>query len=211
MIRNPFFKRVQEIANSAKVKAFAQGSIDWYRKKINSLTGKPSREELIRKGNQKTMIIPGNMYFYFYDPKLKDDVKKLPYYDIFPLVVVLNRYSDGFLGLNLHYLSPKHRGIFLGQLYALRSNSKLNESTRLRVTYGFLKEASEYKLFKPCIKRYLYNHVETNFARVNSSDWLTSVFLPVAKFVRANNTTVWSDSVLISQGQTPSYKRKKNK
>lgn len=209
MIRNPFFKRVREIANSANVKAFQQGSIDWYRKKINSINNKPSSEELITKGNQKTMIIPGNMYFYFYDPKYKDDIKKLPYYDKFPIVIVLDRYKNGFLGLNLHYLSPKHRGIFLAQLYALRSNSKLNESTRLQVTYNFLKESSELSLFKPCIKKYLYNHTKSNYARISSQDWLTAVFLPVAKFVRANNTTVWSDSVLISKGQTPSFRRKK--
>lgn len=210
MIRNPFFKRVQEIANSAKVKAFQQGSIDWYRQKINSLTGKPSREDLIRKGNQKTMVIPGNMYFYFYDPKHKDDIKILPYYDRFPLVVVLDRYRDGILGLNLHYLPPKQRGAFLAQLYDLRSNSKLDESTRLRVTYQFLKNSQEMRLFKPCIKKYLYNHVKTNFARVSSPDWLTAVFLPVAKFIRSNNSTVWSDSILISNGQKPSYKRKKS-
>ena len=34
---------------------------------------------------------------FFYDPKLK---KKLPYYDTFPLVLPLENYSDGFLGLN---------------------------------------------------------------------------------------------------------------
>lgn len=203
MIRNPFFKRVQEIANSAKVKAFQQGSIEWYRKKIGSLTNKPSSQELIQKGNQKTMIIPGNLYFYFYDPKLKDDVKKLPYYDKFPLVVVLKRDRTGFLGLNLHYLPPRMRGIFLGQLYDYRSNSKLNESTRLSLTYDMLKSVAELKMFKPCIKKYLYNHVQTNFARVNSSDWITAVFLPVAKFVRAVNSKVWSDSMLISMGINP--------
>lgn len=203
MIRNPFFKRVQEIANSAKVKAFQQGSIEWYRKKIGSLTNKPSSQELIQKGNQKTMIIPGNLYFYFYDPKLKDDVKKLPYYDKFPLVVVLKRDRTGFLGLNLHYLPPRMRGIFLGQLYDYRSNSKLNESTRLSLTYDMLKSIAELKMFKPCIKKYLYNHVQTNFARVNSSDWITAVFLPVAKFVRAVNSKVWSDSMLISMGINP--------
>lgn len=203
MIRNPFFKRVQEIANSAKVKAFQQGSIEWYRKKIGSLTNKPSSQELIQKGNQKTMIIPGNLYFYFYDPKLKDDVKKLPYYDKFPLVVVLKRDKTGFLGLNLHYLPPRMRGIFLGQLYDYRSNSKLNESTRLSLTYDMLKSVAELKMFKPCIKKYLYNHVQTNFARVNSSDWITAVFLPVAKFVRAVNSKVWSDSMLISMGINP--------
>lgn len=203
MIRNPFFKRVQEIANSAKVKAFQQGSIEWYRKKIGSLTNKPSSQELIQKGNQKTMIIPGNLYFYFYDPKLKDDVKKLPYYDKFPLVVVLKRDKTGFLGLNLHYLPPRMRGIFLGQLYDYRSNSKLNESTRLSLTYDMLKSVAELKMFKPCIKKYLYNHVQTNFARVNSSDWITAVFLPVAKFVRVVNSKVWSDSMLISMGINP--------
>lgn len=203
MIRNPFFKRVQEIANSAKVKDFQQGSIEWYRKKIGSLTNKPSSQELIQKGNQKTMIIPGNLYFYFYDPKLKDDVKKLPYYDKFPLVVVLKRDRTGFLGLNLHYLPPRMRGIFLGQLYDYRSNSKLNESTRLSLTYDMLKSVAELKMFKPCIKKYLYNHVQTNFARVNSSDWITAVFLPVAKFVRAVNSKVWSDSMLISMGINP--------
>lgn len=203
MIRNPFFKRVQEIANSAKVKAFQQGSIEWYRKKIGSLTNKPSSQELIQKGNQKTMIIPGNLYFYFYDPKLKDDIKKLPYYDKFPLVVVLKRDRTGFLGLNLHYLPPRMRGIFLGQLYDYRSNSKLNESTRLSLTYDMLKSVAELKMFKPCIKKYLYNHVQTNFARVNSSDWITAVFLPVAKFVRAVNSKVWSDSMLISMGINP--------
>ena len=203
MIRNPFFKRVQEIANSAKVKAFQQGSIEWYRKKIGSLTNKPSSQELIQKGNQKTMIIPGNLYFYFYDPKLKDDVKKLPYYDKFPLVVVLKRDRTGFLGLNLHYLPPRMRGIFLGQLYDYRSNSKLNESTRLSLTYDMLKSVAELKMFKPCIKKYLYRHVQTNFARINSSDWITAVFLPVAKFVRAVNSKVWSDSMLISMGINP--------
>ena len=208
MIRNPFFKKVREIANNANVKAFQQGSIDWYRKKINSLTNKPSRNELISKGNQKTMIIPGNMYFYFYDPKLKNDVKKLPYYDRFPLVIILQRYKDGFLGLNLHYLSPRYRGLFLGQLYEYRNNNKLNENTRLTLTYRFLKGTSELKLFKPCIKKYLYTHVETNFARVSSEDWLSALFLPVAKFIRANNTTVWSDSILISQNQLPSYRKK---
>lgn len=210
MIRNPFFKRVQEIANSANVKAFAQGSIEWYRRKISSLNNKPISEELIRKGNQKTMVIPGNMYYYFYDPKYKDDIKKLPYYDKFPLVIVLDRYKGGFLGLNLHYLSPKYRGLFLGQLYQLRNNNKLNESTRLQVTYEYLKNTQELKLFKPCIKKYLYNHTKSNYARVNSADWLTAVFLPVARFVRANNTQVWSDSILISNNQLPSYRKKKS-
>jgi hypothetical protein len=81
----------------------------WIRSKVKDLSPSPSNlmkdSERIR---DKSMI--GRMYFYFYDPKTKDS---LPYYDRFPLVIPIERYSDGFLGLNLHYIHPKQRIIFL--------------------------------------------------------------------------------------------------
>ena len=44
----------------------------------------------------------GRLNMFLYDPKYKD---KLPYYDVFPLVLPIQRYSDGFLGINFHYLT----------------------------------------------------------------------------------------------------------
>lgn len=201
MIYDQFFKKVRDIASKANMKAFQQGSIDWYRRKIGDLTNKPSAQEIIRNNRVKTIVYPGSMYMFIYDAKWKDHPEILPYWDVHPLTIVLKKLNNGFLGLNLHYLPPKQRGLFLGQLYDLRSNSRLDEQTKLRVTYQILKNATEYKLFKPCIKRYLYNHVKTNYARIQSQDWLTAVFLPTNKFVGAPNTKIWSDSILISQGQ----------
>ena len=43
----------------------------------------------------------GSMYMYFYDPKHK---ATLPYYDRFPLTIVVGEAPGGFYGLNLHYL-----------------------------------------------------------------------------------------------------------
>ena len=40
----------------------------------------------------------GRLNMFIYDPKLK---KKLPYYDTFPLVLPLENYNDGFLGIKL--------------------------------------------------------------------------------------------------------------
>ncbi len=201
MIYDPFFKRVREIASRANIKAFQQGSINWYRKKVGELTNKPSAPEIIRTNRTKTIIYPGNMYMFVYDAKWKDHPEILPYWDQFPLTICIKKLKDGWLGLNLHYLSPKQRGQFLGALYDLRSNSRLDEQTKLRITYNLLKNAAEYKLFKPCIKRYLYNHVKTNYARIQSQDWLTAVFLPTQRFIGASNTKVWSDSSLIASGQ----------
>ena len=77
----------------------------------------------------------GKMYFYFYDPKTKDS---LPYYDRFPLVLPIERYQDGFLGLNLHYIHPKQRIILLDKLSNTLSNRNYDENTRMRITYEYL-------------------------------------------------------------------------
>ena len=42
----------------------------------------------------------GKLNMFIYRPKL---FKKFPYYDIFPLVLPLEFYTDGFLGINFHY------------------------------------------------------------------------------------------------------------
>ena len=52
----------------------------------------------------------GNMYMFFYDPKYKET---LPYYDGFPLIIMLGPAKGGFMGLNLHYLPPAVRARLL--------------------------------------------------------------------------------------------------
>ena len=84
----------------------AQGrprSTDWYKDKIREF-GKPGALDLIRDGKRKKSPFYGRLNMFFYDPKFK---KTLPYYDTFPLVLPLEPYSDGFLGINLHYLPMK--------------------------------------------------------------------------------------------------------
>ena len=99
----------------------------WLRSKVKDLS--PSASSLMKDRTRlkdKSMI--GRMYFYFYDPKHKDT---LPYYDRFPLVIPIERYSDGFLGLNLHYIHPKQRIIMLQKLSEVASNDQYNEKTKL--------------------------------------------------------------------------------
>ena len=68
----------------------------WLKSKIPAL--RPTSNTLMRDRERlKNKSIIGRMYFYYYDPKTKDS---LPYYDKFPLVIPIERYPDGFLGLN---------------------------------------------------------------------------------------------------------------
>ena len=66
----------------------------------------------------------GNMYMFSYDPKYKN---VLPYYDAHPLVFPIEFYSNGFLGINLHYLPPMARASLMSNLKKLSSDNKYND------------------------------------------------------------------------------------
>jgi hypothetical protein len=163
----------------------------WLRTKIPSL--RPTKGELMRdrmRLRDKSFI--GRMYFYYYDPKTKDT---LPYYDKFPLVIPIERYSDGFLGLNLHYIHPKQRIVLLDKLSVILNNRNYDETTRLRISYDFLTRATKvFSQAKPCIKRYLFSHIQSRFLEITADEWDIAVMLPVESFAKASASKVWSES-----------------
>ena len=162
----------------------------WLQAKIGSLN--PTKQSLMADKNRlKNNAIIGRMYFYFYDPKTKD---KLPYYDKFPLVLPIEQYNDGFLGLNLHYIHPKQRVILLDKLSVTASNREYNEKTKLRLNYQFLATASKAFEATPCIKRYLYSHIDSRFLEITANEWDIACLLPVESFVGASTSKVYSDS-----------------
>ena len=133
----------------------------------------------------------GRMYMYFYDPKTKDT---LPYYDRFPLIIMVGPAPRGFMGLNLHYLPLDVRAKFLDALLGTINNERYDESTRFRLSYDMLKRASRLRAFKPCLKRYLSSHVRSRLALVPAPEWEIATFLPTADFEKASSSEVYKDS-----------------
>ena len=163
---------------------------DWLRSKIKDL--KPTRQALLNdKERLKTNTIIGRMYFYYYDPKLKDE---LPYYDRFPLVIPIERYQDGFLGLNLHYINPRQRIELLDALSDFATNSKYDETTRLRLSWAKLKTVGKAFKAKPCVKRYLFKHVDSRFLEITADEWDIAALLPFQDFQGATANKVYNDS-----------------
>lgn len=185
------------LANAAKkgvTNQYAADSIKWFRVNIRKTAVSPLRvirEEQDNYVSSWTSVGIGKMYFAYYDPKHK---KTLPYYDTFPLIIPIERYSDGFLGLNLHYLPPTLRAKLLDALYDTLNNPKLDERKRFVISYNILKSASKHKYFQPCIKRYLGSHFRSRFVKIPHQNWTAAVFLPVESFEKAGNSTVWADS-----------------
>lgn len=177
-------KYIQSVLDDAKGRP---KSTQWYKDKIKEF-GKPGALDLIRDGKRNNKPFYGKLNMFFYNPKFK---KKLPYYDTFPLVLPLETYSDGFLGLNLHYLPIPLRIKLLDRLVDYSNNTQFDESTRLIVNYSKLKKI---KLIQPTIHKYLAGHVQSQFRRIDADEFTVATLLPVQRFKKATAKEVWSDS-----------------
>ncbi len=170
-------------------------SLKWFQKNMSDMSGVKG-EKLLRENagmlvNSWTNTAIGKFYFVSYDPKHKST---LPYFDRFPLILVLDKYKDGILGMNFHYLPPVMRAKMLDALYDVVSNTKMDHTTKLRITYGILKSATRYRFFKPTIKRYLGNHFKSRFLLIEPKYWEVAMFMPVQKWEKASQATVWRES-----------------
>lgn len=191
------FDTLQAQAFRAGVQSRTTRSRKWFQSKVKDLRV-PPRTTLMKDDRleQTDRTVWGNMYMYFYDPKMK---KELPYYDRFPLTIMVEPAKGGFYGLNLHYLNYNVRAKFLDALMETAPQN-ITDKTRLRMRYDLLAKTRKYKEFKPCFKHYLSSHVQSRFARVPMSEWEIAIFLPVEQFKKSDKRKVWSDSVRIARG-----------
>ena len=148
-------------------------STQWYRNKIKEF-GQPGAMDLIRDCKQARTPHYGRLKMFLYDPKGR---KTLPYYDTFPLVLPIERYPDGFLGVNFHYLPMGLRLRLLDRIVDFSNNTKFDESTVIDADYSKLKNLKE---IKPTLKRYLAGRVKTRYRRVDADEFtVVTSLLPI--------------------------------
>lgn len=176
------------------VPAKSKAARNWYRDAAGKLMSNitPSSFEKRTDGARKTDSMDfGYMYAFRYDPKWKNE---LPYYDTFPLIFPVKFESDGFLGINFHYLPPVLRAKLMDALYSTLTNKKYDDTTRIRISYQILQSASKYRYFKPTLKKYLREHVRSKFLEIQVNEWDIALFLPTESFRKADTGRVWEES-----------------
>jgi len=194
-VEESYLDKLKDAIKTNSVTARARAAGDWFRSIVNRTKGQFSDETpktiLQRSESLVSKSVLGKMYFYSYDPKWKNE---LPWYDTFPLVFPIEKYKDGFLGLNFHYLAPKHRAILMDQLKMFANNKKYDETTKLKLTYDMLKGFTKIKRARPTVHRYLSSKVKSKFVLVNADEWEVALFLPVERFRKASKKKVWAHS-----------------
>lgn len=173
----------------------------WFRDNMSSVGNIDPSDIIDKSGEYLSRLSPGSMYFYGYRPKGETT---LPFYDRFPLTLVLQREKGGFLGLNFHYLHPNDRAAFFNKLTSFVDNSNYDKmDARIAVTYAALKSA--YNLgtgrkkkaigaYLPSIKRYYYANIVTKVTEVPPIYWKFMLFLPSDRFAKIVREEVWKRS-----------------
>lgn len=171
-----------------------RASKTWFDQQVLLLSKQGITSNKVLRGNTNALkgrIIPGQLYMYRYDAKHKDT---LPYWDMFPLVFPYETTKDGFMGLNFHYLPYQLRIKLLDKMLVFKNNKHMDETTRLRYSWQMIAGISKFKMAEPCIKRYLFSQVESQYRLIPANDWATAMMLPVEGFVGANKNKVWMES-----------------
>ena len=181
MAGESLFRELEIEAFRAGITPRTKQSINWFRNKARQLfrgrtmnnRGDIMQDDALTLKSRPQIKSPvGQMYMYFYQAKHRDT---LPYYDGFPLVIMMGPAKGGFMGLNLHYLPPVVRARLLD---ALLSN----------------KGQIPQQYLAPAQKHYLTTQVRSRFALVEKPEWEIATFLPMADWRGAAANKVYKDS-----------------
>ena len=187
------FERLKSDFGESLLDPRTDASRKWFIDKVQQVAYTPNRSSVMRKPpmREQNRVLPGMMYMFYYHPKHE---QTLPYYDSFPLIILLNTDSKGMEGLNLHYLPLNLRQkLFYGLLNRVDSLD-VDEDSYLRITYEYLKGARALKEYKPCYKRYLTEQIKGSIVNVPAPEWEIALHLPLASFKKKDEYMVHKES-----------------
>jgi hypothetical protein len=193
------FDELKGIRDAVGAPKFGSAGIKWMRDSITALNeiADISVEEKFIRDEKRLMTTrgfkrEGQMFMFNYQPVHKS---KLAYYDTFPVIFILKIESDGFLGINLHYLPPQLREKVFINLLTFTSGGLESDSTRLILIYEKLMARPKFRHYiKPCIKKYLYKRIDSFMLRIPPEDWYIATFLPLERFLKKHRSLVWVET-----------------
>ena len=192
-VQEGLLDRISDAIRTGKIGQEVRRSARWFHDKVRGLKGelrnKFSSTNAAKFYRESEKINPlvfrkrvslGDLFCYYYNPKYKD---VLPYYDMFPMIMLIGVDKDTFLGINFHYLAPKFRAILLDRVTAKVGGGLIN-----------WKKISKIREIAPTVKRYRFDHIMKKVVPIEESEQEIAIFLPTENFKKASRTQVWADS-----------------
>ena len=199
-IQESLLSKVSDAVRSGTVGKEVKRSAKWFHDKIKGLEGearnkfsRANARSFYREAPNKfanTLLARrpnlGDLFCYYYMPKHH---LILPYYDMFPLIMLISyetgggKYNGTFLGLNFHYLRPKLRAILLDRVHAKFGGALHQWSKIAKLPY-----------IEPAVKRYRFDHIKKKVIPIPEEEQEIAIFLPLERFKKASKSKVWAAS-----------------
>lgn len=150
---------------------------EWFETKALAASSITARKTILNASNRSTdgdSTFAGEIYFFKYDAKTKD---KLPIWDKYPLALVVDKYPDGFLGLNLHYLKGTQRSALLysveEQKIEHRFSNRIKSGSGSYSNWDMIMDGVTglERIAPMCVKRYLFSNVRSKFIKINKDEY----------------------------------------
>ena len=193
-VQESLLSKVSDAIKTGTVGQEVRRSAQWFQDKIKGLKGEVKNrfsstnaakfyreaETKVNPNVLKRRVELGDLFCYYYNPKYKTT---LPYYDMFPMIMLISAEKDTFLGINFHYLRPKWRAVLLDRVSA-KLGSGLPRWSKLR----------QIRQIAPTIKRYRFDHIMRRVIPIEENEQEIAIFLPTERFKKSAKAKVWADS-----------------
>lgn len=174
-------------------------SREWFAEQAKKLGGMVSRTSALNTSSRhRANFMPGKMYLFSYFPI---GAKELPYYDALPLVIPFSADETTFTGINFHYLPYKVRYVLMKNLLDFANNTKLDERTRLKLSWEYIGGISRYRGVNSAVKKYRLDRLQSAFVEIPADQWFMTLLLPIENFNTGENMVyldknyVWQQSM----------------
>ena len=193
-VQESLLDKVTDAIRSGTVGKKVKRSARWFQDKIKGMKGdlrnkfsSTNAEKFYREAEDKITpnvfkkrVSLGEIFCYHYNPKYRDT---LPYYDRFPMIMLIGADKDTFTGLNFHYLPPKFRALLLDRVNAKIGKGIIN-----------WKKIAKIPQVAPTVKKYRFDHIMKRVVPIEESEQEIAIFLPLERFKKASKTSVWAES-----------------
>lgn len=118
----------------------------------------------------------GKMYTFAYEPIGSE---RLPYWDRFPLVIIIEIRKDTVVGINVHYIPMKDRVKIFKILLGNASTTGLSQKSKINDALNGIKKIKNHEYM---IKQYHHHGLRSNIFEIPGNEWGQAVTLPYANW-----------------------------
>ena len=158
-----------------------KASLNWFSRQLDTI--KPDvklTKNIINDKTSKSFKYkkPGYVYMFRYTPP---DLKTMPFYDEFPVILTFGFGKNSVQGVNLHYLRCLPLGLLLAILLELiRSVASSEDSSKIKLP-NLLKSRLFRKYIQVVSEEFHYGGIKSKIRHITPDEFVIMTLLPVEK------------------------------